>query len=80
MTLRFILSLVVLSTLSSCVAPPPPPPPPAPYCPPKKAYYCPPKKPVAQNNGRLRNVNGRTIEDVPAEEVEPAKNVLKIVQ
>ena len=47
------------------------------WCPPKTvAKKEEPKKEEA--NARLRQVNGRTIEDVPPEDVEPVRSVLDI--
>lgn len=73
MNTQLLIGLCASTLLASCVAPPPPPP---------KPMWCPPKKVVAtaepQKNPRLREVNGRTIEDVPPEEVEPVKSVLDV--
>ncbi len=77
MHLRSILGLALFGALVSCETVPPPPPPPPAYCPPAQKKAVPHKEPVKENP-RLRQVNGRTIEDVPPEEVEPVKSVLDI--
>jgi hypothetical protein len=74
--MKHILTLSAVAFLASCAAPLPPPPP---YCPPPKKTWTAPKT-TAANTKTGRNINGRFIEDVPPEDVEPVSNVIRVTQ
>jgi hypothetical protein len=48
------------------------------WCPPKKTEPKTETTSSDQKKNRVQNINGRAIEDVPPEDVEPVRNVIDI--